>query len=124
MQGEYIRIVPPPGGAGPMLTRGTKVFVGDVEVKGVFKIEITADLDSVWRATVHFYPGDVPEIITLANVKPYYCRPWRARLRNWWQGATVGRPQDDRAKLPEVATVPPIKPARSNDGPFDAGPRS
>jgi hypothetical protein len=38
---------------GPILTRNTKVMVGDQLITGITKLTLVADIDDVWRAEIH-----------------------------------------------------------------------
>ena len=52
---KTVRIVAPPvdAEAGVSLAVGTRVFVGDVEVPGVYKVELVAEVDNAWKAKIH-----------------------------------------------------------------------
>lgn len=55
MSENSIRIVPPdPSESGVTRTQGTKVYLGDVEIGPVSKIEISAVPNSIWEARVTF----------------------------------------------------------------------
>lgn len=47
------RVIPAEGGGKVQITNGTKVMVGDVELQGVTRIVLTAEMDDVWRAEIH-----------------------------------------------------------------------
>lgn len=72
------RVIPAEGGGKVHITRGTKVMVGDVEMQGVTRIVLTAELDDVWRAEIHCHVH-APQVEALAHiVKPRL--PWWKRL--------------------------------------------
>lgn len=86
-KGAHVRIVPGPQvDSGPNMTRGTRLYVGDVELQGVYHVVLSATVEGVWCAEVHLFPGAVPEVMTLANVHSYWARSRWVRLRNWWNG--------------------------------------
>ncbi|PZP92661.1 MAG: hypothetical protein DI587_31385 [Variovorax paradoxus] len=64
MNAHKLQIIPGPDG---IATQGTKVLLDGVEVKGLRKIELSAEANDVWRATLHLMP-EMIEVTTLANV--------------------------------------------------------
>lgn len=59
-----IRIVPSiHNGDGIHATRGTRVYAGNVEIKGIYRIELSCEVNDVWRATIHAYVQPPDEII-------------------------------------------------------------
>lgn len=51
-----IRVVPGPANdSGLNLCNGTKVFVGDTNINGVYSVTLRADVNSVWRAVIECY---------------------------------------------------------------------
>lgn len=51
-----VKVVPakPNDGAdGAHMTQGTKVMVGDSEIRGVTSVELHAGVNDVWRAVIH-----------------------------------------------------------------------
>ena len=74
-----VRIVPPScDGDGVCNTQGTKVYVDDKEISGVYRIELTADTNDLWRAEIHSYP-DMQELNAVGGVI-YSGRTWFLRL--------------------------------------------
>lgn len=72
------RIVPAESGGKAQMTQGTRVLVGDVELQGVTRIVLTAELDDVWRAEIHCHVH-APQVEALAQiVRPRL--PWWKRL--------------------------------------------
>lgn len=54
-QRNLIRIVPPQGKEGePLLSMGTKVFLGDKELDGVSSVQLVAEVGAFWQAVVTF----------------------------------------------------------------------
>lgn len=76
-----VRIVPAARDTnGACLTQGTKVYVDDKELSGVYKIVLTAEVNSVWSAEIHCYPS-VQELNTAGRVI-YGGGTWLLRLLN------------------------------------------
>lgn len=48
-----VKIVPPNTGPNQTLAQGTKVLVDGVELEGVHKIVITAEVNELWKAEIH-----------------------------------------------------------------------
>lgn len=48
------------------LTQGTKVFVGEKEIKAVQKIELVAHPRGAWRAIITVIPENIEEILAEA----------------------------------------------------------
>lgn len=48
-----VKIVPPNTGPNQTLAQGTKVLVDGVELEGVQKIVLTAEVNELWRAEIH-----------------------------------------------------------------------
>lgn len=48
-------------------TQGTRVMVGDAELTGVVKIELTAEPNSLWRAVIHCHVIP-PELVADAEL--------------------------------------------------------
>ena len=70
----HARIIPTGPHGGAHKTHGTKVMVGDVELAGISRIVLTADVNDVWRAEIHCF-AHAPEVEALATlVRPR--RPW------------------------------------------------
>lgn len=75
-----VTIVPPPVDelTGTTSTHGTKVLVDGVEMKGVTRVELVANVDDVWRARIECYaqvpvmPGVAVEAVQHAPLA-------------WWQ---------------------------------------
>lgn len=75
-----VTIVPAPVDerTGTTLTRGTKVLVDGVALKGVTRVELVAEVDDVWRARIECYaqmqvmPGALVEVVRYAPM-------------NWWR---------------------------------------
>lgn len=84
-EGDYIRIVQPRAkDSGVTPTQGTLVMVGDVQVKGVYKIELLADTNDVWRAVVHCHPK-WNEMTALASFSIVHPKPTICdRVKAWF----------------------------------------
>ena len=54
-RGAYLRIVPPNAEFDDRITpsKGTQVFLAGQPVKGVTKVELTAEVGQPWRAVIH-----------------------------------------------------------------------
>jgi hypothetical protein len=74
---QVVRIMPREReGAGPLLTRGTKVLTAEgAEIHGITRIVLTADVGDVWRAQIDCIVRP-DEIRALADV---------AESLTWWQ---------------------------------------
>lgn len=80
----YVTIVPPISNkGGPALTQGTRVILEDgSELKGVYKIVLSAECNSVWTAEIHCHPR-----MTDMSVSARIYRPkWWTRVWYWMQG--------------------------------------
>ena len=64
------------------LCQGTKVMVGDQELKGVFRIELVAQTNDIWRARIDVHVQPPTELSALAVV--HYPSRWQ-RVRRWWR---------------------------------------
>lgn len=74
---NLVRIVPPePSEFGWTKTQGTKVFVGDQEIRHVVRIETMAEPNSLWECTITLQavPPDVP------MVGRFFVQP----AKRWW----------------------------------------
>ena len=91
MDGErhLARIVPPsPEDSGVTKTQGTRVFVGTAEITGVMKIELSCDLNDVWRGTITMMVQPPTDLQALAVfVRPTLWKRFRLWLRDWGRGA-------------------------------------
>lgn len=67
MNGKLLRIVPAKSNdpkATAHLCQGTQVFAGDVKVKGVCKVTLTAETgDGVWRALIECFVEPPDELL-------------------------------------------------------------
>lgn len=95
MNGEkhLVRIVAPePTGGGLTKTQGTRVFAGQVEITGITKIELSCDLNDVWRGTITMMVQPPADLSALAM----FHRPslWQ-RFKRWLHAhpATGGGPR-------------------------------
>jgi hypothetical protein len=101
MNGHFLRIVPAPaaGGdeGGPNVVNGTRVFCGECELAGVYHVMIEGQLDGVWTAVIHVYPGPLPEFVTPAQIevrgRSYLQEDelhpsLRGLVRYWWHALT------------------------------------
>lgn len=82
-EAKLVRIVPAPAeGNGPHRAQGTKVFVGDLQMTGVTRIELICEVGDVWRARIdcHVQPTDID---ALAFV--YTPNLWH-HIRRWFRG--------------------------------------
>jgi hypothetical protein len=79
------RIVPPPSKDGITITRGTKVFVGGVELACVTKIVLTAEINEPWRADISCLvrPPDVTCIADVDYRRFASISLWQ-RFKFWW----------------------------------------
>lgn len=77
-------IQPKPPRDGVSLTMGTKVMVGDVELQGVYKIVLTAEVESVWTAEIHCHPSYI-DMTAMADVSVKHAIPIARRIRQWWR---------------------------------------
>jgi hypothetical protein len=78
-----VRIVPSaPCSLGVSKTQGTQVLMPDgTPIPRVHRIELVADVDDVWRATIHCYVqvGEMSALGTIIRTDPKH-RPWWRRL--------------------------------------------
>lgn len=88
MQDErsLIRVIPvPPSSSGFTKTQGTKLFVGDTEVKGVTRIELIAEVNDIWRARIDVNiqaPADLTALAVFHRPTFWqYLKYWATR---WW----------------------------------------
>ena len=78
------RIVPVPAeGRFSQPTQGTRVMVGDVELWGVTRIELVAEVNSTWKANIecHVHATDL-------MAEAFVFRPRMTllqHLREWWR---------------------------------------
>lgn len=85
-----VRIIPPKSSSESraVMTQGTKVMVGDQELKGVVKIVLTAEVNDIWRAdiTCHFLAQPISALATI-----HYQKRWWERLLGWIGRTPHGR---------------------------------
>lgn len=98
MNSYHARIVPALSGHGPQMTKGTKVLVGEVELKGVCGITLRADVNDLWRATIECHVLPPTDLLAAAvfEVKPP--ETFWSRLVRW----VSGEPRDVTALESEV----------------------
>ena len=86
MRHQPVRIVPPATDKnGITLTQGTQVLLGDVPLKNVTKIILTADVNDIWRAEIHCMVKMQP-MDAMARI--YYPKPWKVfwrHFKNWFK---------------------------------------
>lgn len=71
-----IRIIPAIDTHGEVTpTQGTKVFLGDTEITGIYRIEVTADINDVWRAVIHCH----------CHVEGITAEAEFVDTRSWWE---------------------------------------
>lgn len=89
-EAKLVRIIPPaPYAAGYQVTIGTKVLMGETEIKGVTKIEIFGDVNDVWRARLSCLI-EAPEITVIADVDTRTARSRWQRLMQWFRFGNLG----------------------------------
>lgn len=67
-ESKIVRVVPAPTEAGPMPVAGTRLFVGDEQIRGVTRVELIADIeDGLWRAVITCL-ADVQEVTALEDL--------------------------------------------------------
>lgn len=75
-----------PGEADPIngvvITRGTRVMMGDTEVKGVTKVVITGEPNDVWRAEIHC-------MINMKTMAGMLIDIERSYHSSWWRKALL-----------------------------------
>jgi hypothetical protein len=87
---HYLRIVPATrDGEGATPTRGTHVFAGDTQIRGVTGITLRADVNDVWRATIECNVKPPAELLAQARVV-LINTPWWRRALHW----ITGEPRD------------------------------
>lgn len=80
MSGRFpARIIPDKSDGPVQESQGTKVMVGDVELSGVTKVVLTAEVGETWRAEIHCHAICSGEVLALAGLRPFK-RPWWRRL--------------------------------------------
>jgi hypothetical protein len=78
-----VRIVPVEAEpSGVVATQGTQCFVGDQILGSVYKIELTAEVNDVWRAIIHCHPN-FSEITALSDLVVKHQRPMWRRVLSW-----------------------------------------
>jgi hypothetical protein len=78
---QMMRIVAAePNENGLTRTQGTKVFAGDTELTGITRIELTADVNDVWRARIDVTIQPPIELNALSIV--HYPTRWQ-RFMHW-----------------------------------------
>jgi hypothetical protein len=64
-----VRIVQPEphSGCGIVPAQGTRVFVGDQQVKGVTRVQLTAETNGIWRAQIDctFTPSEMTAVAVI-----------------------------------------------------------
>lgn len=70
---------PPTDKDGISVTTGTRVMVGDVELTGVTKITLVADVNDVWKAQIecYFQPTDM-------TAAAFVYKPSVLQRLKWW----------------------------------------
>lgn len=81
---SYVRIVQPSNDSGRFTpTQGTKVLLEDgSEIEGVYKIVLTAEVNSLWSAEIHCHP----HMTDLSAWATIHKTGWWLRLRYWLTG--------------------------------------
>ncbi len=91
-------IMPEAHDKGATITRGTKVVTPLGEsIEGVTKVVLTADMNSVWRAELHFFvqPPNVTAFSTFeyeAFIPPLWRRIWN----HIWYGYRITLPRNEQ----------------------------
>lgn len=88
MKPQYLKIIPAPSESGPHLAQGTKVVTENgVEINGVTKIQLSAEVGGIWEAVIHafvvapdelFAELEYKEVTDLRDVS----RKWIAGINN------------------------------------------
>lgn len=82
MSGRFpARIIPAKSDGPVQKSQGTKVMVGDVELSGVTKVVLTAEVNDIWRAEIHCHAICPDEVLALAELRPVKRPWWRSLLR-------------------------------------------
>jgi hypothetical protein len=90
---HLITVVPdePDPASGVVLTRGTKVMMGDAEVKGVTKVIITGEPNDVWRAEIHCMVNMKAMPGMLIDIERSYHSSWWRKSLVWLAQINIGR---------------------------------
>ena len=75
------KIVPPESrGDEPTRAQGTRVFVGEQELSGVFRVELVAEAGGIWRARIDAHV--IPPATLQAEALVHHPGPWK-RFKRW-----------------------------------------
>lgn len=90
---HLITVVPgePDPANGVVLTRGTRVMMGDTEVKGVTKVVITGEPDDVWRAEIHCMINMKTMPGMWIDIESSYHSSWWRKALVWLAQINIGR---------------------------------
>lgn len=71
---------------GVTVCQDTKVYVGGVELSGVYRLVLIAEPNSVWRAEISCYvtPTTIPAVEAIIHRHRRTMGEW---LRDWWRGS-------------------------------------
>lgn len=86
--GSLLKVVPAAHeGEGPQRCQGTRMYVGGQELTGVIRVELIAEVNSLWRANVECWVEPPADLLS----EPVITYPtWWQRFKRWAMRPATG----------------------------------